>query len=203
MAERLDTTPPSNVSNEAIAQFAIEAGTAQREIDEATGRKRAVLKRAKAAGVDTKALLAALALKRRDPDDVLTEQRNIIRYAGIIAPHLPMSQAELFEGLDQRPLADKAARQMQEWDADERGYAAGLNGGSMDDCPAAPGTPVYVRFHAGFMRGQAVIAERMGDNAKPANTRAAKRRGRAAAAADDDEDPRQTDLEEAVADAAT
>lgn len=202
MADRLEQAPGSNVSNEAIAQFAIEAGKAQREIDEATGRKRAVLKRAKAAGVDTKALLAALALKKLDPDVVLQQQRDLIRYVGIIAPYVPMTQAELFQGLDTAPLAERAAQDMTTWEAEERGYNAGIAGGGMDDCPFEPGTPAYVAFHEGFIRGQSVIAERMGPaGATQARTSRTKRRsGRdKAAGADTDDDPRQTDLEEAVA----
>ena len=69
MALRLDPAV-SNISDEVIASYAIEADRAQRDIDEATGRKRSVLKRAKSDGIKTRLLLAAIKMKRQDPDEV-------------------------------------------------------------------------------------------------------------------------------------
>ena len=198
MAPRLENAP-SNVTAESIARFAIEADQAQREIDEATGRKRSVLKRAKGAGVNTRALLAALVMKREDEDRATLEVRDTIRYAQIIAPAVKLSQADLFTD-EMRPLKPKIRAEVDAWDAELEGYNNGLNGGSMDDARFPQGTPHHSLFFKGFMRGQAVIAARMGPDEKKADASLVKNRtGKMAAAADDAGDmppPEQTDLED-------
>lgn len=186
MAPRMDTTPPSNVSSEVIAGYAIEYDRAQREKDEAVGRARAILKRAKSAGVKTKLLIAALAQKKQDPDELRIEMRDSIRYCNIIVPLAKLTQADLFNDAE-RPLNSKTQAQMQTWEAEQKGYDCGLIGGTMDDAVFAPGTPAYAAFQTGFTRGQTVIAERMGENSKQADSGLKKRRGKKAAAADDSE----------------
>ena len=177
MALRLDPAV-SNVSNEVIASYAIEVDRAQRDIDEASGRKRAVLKQAKSDGIKTKVLLAAIRMKKQDPDEVASEMRDAIRYANIIAPGVRLTQAELFSASD-APTALNAKTQgrVQDWDAEQRGYESGLNGGTMEDCVFAPGTEGRVHFQHGYVRGQTVIAERMGETAKTADPSRTKRRG--------------------------
>lgn len=198
MADRLDQPAPGNVSNEVIAGFAIEADRAQRAIDEASGKKRAILKRAKAAGVDCDALLAALRAKKRDPDEVRIALRNALRYSGILAPGAKLTQDDLF-GLDERPLNNKVRGEMGAWDADQAGYEAGKAGGQLDDSPYPAGSEAQAHYHTGWSRGQAVIAERMGEHARKADTGRTKRRGKAAAANDGGDEEDQTELEDAVA----
>ena len=194
MALRLDPAV-SNVSDEVIASYAVEADRAQRDIDEATGRKRSVLKRAKSDGIKTRVLLAAIKMKKQDPDEVALEMRDSIRYANIIAPGVRLTQAELFSASD-APTALNAKTQgkVQDWDAEQRGYESGLNGGTMDDCVFAPGTEGRVHFQQGFVRGQTVIADRMGENAKKADPSRTKRRGGKPDPAHDDG---QTEFEDA------
>mgnify|MGYP000046402635 CR=1 FL=1 len=176
MAPRLDPNV-SNVSNEVIASFAIEADQAQRDIDEASGRKRAILKRAKGQGVKTDIILAVLAMKKQDEADVLARMRDTLRYAAIIVPNVKLSQADLFDTLDTKPLNARSRADVQEWEAERKGYECGLIGGSMGDCVYAPGTEARVHFERGFVRGQTVIADRMGENAKKADPSRTKRRG--------------------------
>lgn len=198
MAPRLETAK-SNVTNEAIAQFAIEADQAQREIDEATGRKRAVLKRAKGAGVNTKALLSALGMKREDEEMVRLQMRDTIRYAQIVVPAVKLNQDDLFGGIETRALKPKVQAQVLAWDAEQEGYNAGLTGGDRADSRYPEGTPGATQFFKGFIRGQAVIAARMGPDEKKASTSLSKNRdGRMAAAgeAGDEQNDGQTDIED-------
>lgn len=200
MAERLEGKSGSNVSNEVIASFALEADRAQREIDEASGRKRSVLKRAKAAGVNTKALLEALRMKRDDEDRAKLDMRDTIRYTGVIAPSVKLTQTDLFDSLDTRPLNDRMQAQVLEWEAEQNGYAVGLNGGGREECPFDATTPNCLAWYRGWERGQRVIAERMDENAKKADGRLTKRRGGRDKAAGEDvqPDPRQTDIEDQI-----
>ena len=200
MAPRLEAAK-SNVTNEAIAQFAIEADQAQREIDEASGRKRAVLKRAKGAGVNTKALLTALGMKRDDEERVRLDMRDTIRYAHIVAPAVKMSQDDLFGGFETRALKPKVQAQVQAWEAEQEGYTAGLNGGDRSDSRFPEGSPGSAQFFKGFLRGQSVIAARMGPDEKKASASLVKNRdGKMAAAGDEgegmDQHDGQTDLED-------
>lgn len=187
MAPRLHTKD-SNVSAELVAAYGIEVGKARRELDEASGRHRAVLKRAKAAGVDTKTLIEVLGMKRQDEDAVRLDMRTRLRYAAILAPGIPLKQSDLFDNLPSKPLNQKAAGAQLEWEAEQKGYDTGLNGGGLEDAVYAKGTPAFVAFARGYERGQAVIAERMGENSKQADSRLTKRRGKMAAAGDDSND---------------
>ena len=188
MALRLDPAT-SNVSNEVIAGYAVEADRAQRDIDEATGRKRSVLKRAKAEGVKTRVLLAAIKMKRQDPDEVALEMRDSIRYVNIITPGVRLTQAELFTGEDAtRPLNVKVQAEVQAWQAEAGGYADGKQGGHLNDSPHQVGTEARVHYERGWLRGQAVIANEMAPNAKKADPSRTKRRGGAVAVANVTED---------------
>lgn len=201
MAPRLSAVGSSNVSNELIASFDVEVSRAQREIDEATGRKRAILARAKKSGIKTKALLAAQRLRKDDSETANMELRDLLRYAGVIAPGIEFSQASLFDGMDDRPLNAKVQGQVQDWDAEQAGYDAGLNGGALEDSPFPAGSEAQTHYHTGYTRGQRVIAERMGDNARQADAGLTKRRGRAAEAPEpepDADERRQIDLEDAI-----
>ena len=175
MAARLEPQD-SNVSNEVIAAFAIEVNKAQRDIDEATGRRRAILKRSKADGVKNDILLSVIKMKKQDEDEVRARLRDVLRYAKVIVPHIKLGQADLFDGVDDRPLNTKAQGASQDWTANERGYETGLAGGSMDDCVFAAGTEGRVHFEQGFWRGQAVIADRMGQGVKKADPSLFKKR---------------------------
>lgn len=192
MAPRLDASTQSNTSNEVIVGFALEVARAKRDKDEATGRERAILKRAKAAGVDNEQMLQALQMRKVDAEDVVKKMQTQIRYLNIIHGGVTLTQADLF-GVEQRPLNKKATGAVQAWEAEERGYDCGLNGGGIEDAVYAPGTEAHANFARGFERGQTVIAERMGDNSKKADMSLTKRRGKKAAAADDSEDPPEDD----------
>lgn len=197
MAERLEGRK-SNVSNELIASFAIECEQAQREIDEASGKKRAVLKRAKASGLNTKALLAAISIKKQDDDTTKTEERDRLRYAAIIVPGGPWKQEELFADLDLRPLNRKAQAAQTDWEMEMTGYQAGRDGHDKSANPHHAGTPGFVKWQAGWQRGQLHLANTSDpeSNSKVADIGKAKRRSGRDKAAEPEE---QTDLEDAVA----
>lgn len=201
MAPRLDPAPSSNVSNEVIASYDVELSRAQRDIDEANGRKRAILARAKKSGIKTKTLLAAQRLRQNDNGTANMEMRDLLRYVRIVAPGIDFTQGSLFDGLDDRPLNTKAQGAVLDWQAEQEGYVAGLNGGALDDSPFPEGSEAHMHYHTGFSRGQRVIAERMGDNARQADAGLTKRRTtsrEARQARQSDDDARQVDLEDAI-----
>lgn len=198
MARRLDEEPrKSNVSNELIASFGIEVEQAQREIDEATGRKRSVLKRAKESGLNTKQLLAAISLKKQDADTMIQDERDRLRYARVIAPAGPWTQEDLFGGLDLKPLSRKAQSAQNEWEWEREGYRAGLDGRDKSDNPHVQGAPAHVKWLAGWQRGQLQLATSGDDGGKVASlARRKPRTGKDAAAEQGAEDREQTDLED-------
>lgn len=178
MAERLDPKPRSNVSNEVIAAGGMELDRAQRDIDEATGRKRAILKRLSGSGIKTKPLLAALALRKKDEDSALSDMRDMLRYVHIVAPGIDMSQASLFDDLDVRPLGSATQSEVDCWNAHLAGYEAATEGTGLDDANYEAGSDAQARFHEGYDRGARIAADKMEPNAKQADASRTKKRGR-------------------------
>lgn len=169
MAEKL----APNVTPETFLEFYRQAGIAKRDLERAQGEYRAVLKRAKKAGIDTKALIAVRAIATSDdPAAEEAHLNTLLRYARYL--DLPLgTQLGLFD--DAAPSA--AARTEQaEWDAEDYGYRAGRGGQNRDDNPHAAGTAAHVRWDEGWHKGQASIAQDMADGKPP---RAKARRGRA------------------------
>lgn len=161
MADRLNPPALPNVSNELIASFAMEADLAQRDIDEASSRKRSVLRRASRAGVRTKVLLAALSFRKGDPDDAVAELRDLLRYVNVLAPSINFSQSSLFDALDIRPLNEAAQLEIEGWNAHLAGYDAGVAGEGLDDAPYEPHSAAHDRYHEGYDRGSRIGAERL------------------------------------------
>lgn len=172
---------PSNVANETILQFVREASATKREIEEASGRHRAVMKRAKAAGLNPKVIALAIGAKKQDPAVVLSEVRETVRTLNLVG--IEMTQGSLFGGWAPQ-VTEKAAQEFDRFTADDRGYEAGKAGQDRGGNPFTPGSPFHQDWDSGWVRGQAAIAERMAPNAKQADaSRARPKRTPAKAAA--------------------
>lgn len=164
MAERIDNTPKSNLSPNTFLELFRELGIAQREIDAATGRKRAILKRAKAAGIDLDALALMQRLAKLETDEAAMRLRNLARYSAWA--NMPIgTQADLFGATDDQRPTEKAQAEHNEWQADDAGYQAGKAGDSIDNNPHPAGTPFYDRWRQGWHKGQEVLAHKLAANA--------------------------------------
>lgn len=157
---------PTNVPNETWLEFIREASATKRSIEEATGRHRAVMKRAKAAGCNPAIIASAIAAKRKDAAIVLSEVRDTVRVFNLVG--IPLEQHDLF-GSWSPLVTDKAAEAHDRFTADERGYDAGKAGQDRAGNPFTPGSPFHADWDAGWIKGQAAIAERMHSNAKQAD----------------------------------
>jgi ribosome modulation factor len=179
MAESLTETKAerarSNLSNDVIADFMREAAATKRAVEEANSAHRTVLKRAKAAGVNQRALLEAMAAKKQDADKVVIELRDTIRYLEIAK--IPISKSGLFDDLDLEPLSAEAEEADASWASEEAGYQAGIANAARDDNPFPPGQKTHGDWDAGFRRGKQFLAGQTTDSAvKPASTRRGKNR---------------------------
>jgi ribosome modulation factor len=153
---------PANVSNETWLEFVREATATKRAIEEATGRHRSVMKRAKAAGCSPAILALAIQSKRKDPAVMVSEIRDTVRVLNLV--NVKMTQADLFGGWEPQVNAGAAAVQAL-FDAEERGYAAGKAGAAAGDNPYQLGTEAAQCWGKGWSAGKDAAAA-----AKPAGT---------------------------------
>ena len=135
-------------------------------MDEENGSLRSILKRAKASGVSTKALIAAHQAAKQEPDVVKREMQDMIRYLAL--RNMPFTQTDLF-GVFDAGISPEAAAEQDEWDADDAGYQAGMHGQTGDDCPFAAGSPLQVAWMHGLEKGKEAAARTAGPDAKVAN----------------------------------
>lgn len=184
----LDYSLQNGPSDEVCADYLRQVRTQKRKCDEANGVLRSILKRAKADGIDTKALNGAIAKTKQEPDVVAASMAAEIRYLGILRVATITPDA-LFAGYQIDYEAPRSAADL-EWEAGEAGYQAGRHATPIDECPYEPGSPHHVTWRKSWHDGQAANAEVLGDNAKQAST--SKARPKRAAESDDDEDTEAT-----------
>lgn len=178
MAEKLNETASertkSNVSNKLISDYMREAAESKRAIDEATAVHRTILKRAKASGVNQRALLEALSARKNDPDKVIMEMKDTIRYLEIGG--IPLSKSGLFDNLTAEPVDERTQEERGLWAAEEAGYNCGIANGARDDNVFAPGLPTHAKWDEGFLRGKKALAGQTTAADKPASTRRTRNR---------------------------
>ncbi len=179
MANKLNngsnTNSGSNVTNDTISGFLHEIAVADREVSEATGRRRALLKRAKSEGLDLEALGFVSKAKKRETDEVVRLLRNTIRYSHVAK--IEMSVSGLFDNLDLTALDPDAAAKQGQWAAEEAGFECGKANGSREDNPFPPGAELHAQWDAGFLRGKRFLAgEDVATTGKTASTRRGKNR---------------------------
>lgn len=157
---------PTNVPNETWLQFVREASATKREIDEASGRHRSVMKRAKAAGCNPKVIALAITSKKQDPAVVASEIRDTVRVMNLVGVEL--TPGNLF-GTWEPSVTEKAAEEFDLHTSEERGYAAGKGGQDRAGNPFEAGSPFHQSWDNGWIRGQKFIADSMGPDKVQAN----------------------------------
>jgi ribosome modulation factor/uncharacterized protein (UPF0335 family) len=147
-----------NVTPEAVQEITRELVTSRRAIAEAQGAHRAVMKRAKGLGINTKAIAEVVNNRALDADEVTRHYRDVMRYAAINGATYALQQ-DLFptSGMDLH-VTDTATAEHQEWEASEAGYLAGNNGQPAEGCPFPPASSLAQMWLQSWHRGQAAIA---------------------------------------------
>lgn len=140
----------SNVSDATFQEFAAQAMAEKKKLDEQSGKYRDVLKKAKAAGVPTKAITDWLKDKARDPLELAAEQRAKARLYKLMG----MPAGTQFSLLDEAPATDKDRGAMQH-DAYEAGRRDGLSAADRDDDRYPNDTDLQTRYDDGYSDGQA------------------------------------------------
>lgn len=136
-------------------------GTA-RKLSEAQADHRNAMKRAKAAGVNNKAMVAAIAMLKEDQPVVEAHHRDLTRYLTWLGSPLG-TQGSLFGASDDAPRpTEKAQAEHAAWAAREAGYEAGASGTARDQVPYEIGSPLHAEWDAGWSEGQARIIADLG-----------------------------------------
>lgn len=160
MAKNVAANAGSNLTSFLFLDIYRELKSAQREIEAATGRKRAILKRAKSGGVDLDAMALLNRLSKLEADESEMLLRNVARYSTWAQLEIGF-QANLFDAVDEKDRsvagkpADAAAQ--SEFLADDEGYRAGVAGQAIDGNPYPAGTPQHDPWRTGWHNGQAAL----------------------------------------------
>lgn len=147
--------------------------------DEAQGVYRSTLKRFKAEGHNTVAILETIKAERRDPDEVAAEMKETLH---LMALRQVITWDEMFKAADDQNVTQRARDDDDMWDADEKGYRAGRNGADRAENPYDAGSERADEWDRSWAKGQASIAAEMGPQGEQASA-AKKRPARKAAAA--------------------
>lgn len=148
------------ISDDEAVTWLNESRSLARDAAERQGVQRNHRKRAKSAGINVRAMAAALrALKRSDPDGVISDLRDQIRYMQLL--RLPVVSGDLFGNMPIQ-LTDKTKIGMDIWDAQDGGYKAGRHGAVVDECPYEQGSELAVQWIDWWHKGQASIAKELG-----------------------------------------
>lgn len=153
MATRLTEAPPSNVTDETRRSFLQKAISAKQDAETYHAIYTNVLKQAKKAGLNTKAMVHAMGDKKRDVADVITDIRDHVRMLACL--NMPVTQEEMFPTAGPAaPEASGAAGDDAAWYASQAGYDAGRAGRKIDECPHTPGAEEDAAWRKGWHRGQ-------------------------------------------------
>lgn len=133
-----------------------------RKLAEAQADHRNAMKRAKAAGVNNKAMTEAIAMTKEDQVVVEAHHRDLVRYLAWLGSPLG-TQGALFGVSDDaaRPT-EKAQTEHTAWAAKEAGYEAGASGTARDQCPYEPGSPLHAQWDEGWREGETRIIRDLG-----------------------------------------
>lgn len=180
-----NTREHSGISNDEELVHARAIQRFAREKDSATGRYRAAVKAAKSAGCNVEKLLAAIAAKRQEPDEVVMGLRDFVHYSQLLG--IPGIAPDAIFARDIR-ISDKTQSEEDAFEAEQRGYKAGRHGEKATENPFQAGTELHVVWHEWWLKGQEAIAMEM--EPKPAAAdrqhpgRKGKGKGNAAAGAE-------------------
>lgn len=157
-----DALPASNVTRETVQEYAAKIFAQQAKVTEVAEELKterselsALYKAAKNEGVNTGAIKAVATMRKRDPSEIRTEQRDIKRYLSVLAPN-HAKQLDMFVG-----WGGKVS------DPDAEGYAAYKNSEPVSNNPYRVGSEDAQTWEGGWMRGQVDNIKTMGPGAKP------------------------------------
>lgn len=171
-----------NPRPDAFIEMFLENLALKRAVDEANGRYRAHRKRMETAGVDLKGLALTERFRKLEPDAAAAQLAAFRRYAAWL--EMPVgTQPELFaEPVAGDAPAPAASAQLRAAAADEAGFKAGKAGDDRDSRPEELEGEEAEAWDAGWLRGQAVIANRIAAGGEPEAAPRKRGRGRTAAA---------------------
>ena len=159
----LDASAGSNTAtNDSAADWMRQYRQQKRLCDEANGLLRNIVKRAKADGMNSKSMIAAVKATKIDPVEVAKDLQDEIRYMQIL--RIPVTAEDLLSAWDAE-VNSKTRREDDLWDADDKGYRAGRNG---DDISTMSYEDPEMEKHwvAAWHKGQASIARELGEHVK-------------------------------------
>jgi hypothetical protein len=164
----------ANLTPETYLDYRGRCGASYTKLLEAQSFHQAEMKRAKAAGIDTKAMAVVMKQRKQDPDELAMFKRNKLRYAGWEGmPHA--LQQPLFGTTDDQHPTDKAAAEFKLHRAEDDGRFAGRDGTKREQNPNDPGSEAHSRWDTGWMATQAEFAAVLGENATKAGTQRKRR----------------------------
>lgn len=166
----------ANLSNATIQKHIRLCSDARTRLEEANGIYRASLKTAKSAGINQRQLIAVMNDRKKDADAVVVEMRDYVRYAGLVG--IKLAQLDLFPLGNVNAVSDEEAAEQTEWEIEQAGLAAGKSGASRADNRYPAGSPEFVAWDKGYLRGQQAIAATLGKNTRMADPTPRKNRGR-------------------------
>lgn len=168
------------IPNEVILHYTHELSRTKRAVDEASSAHRTMVKRAKADGVPSDAILESIAMSRLDPVDRLRKLGDRIRVEAIRYPESAEALTDLFGSMDVS-VNEKARMTDTLFDAEVRGYTAGKYAVPVDDNPYEAGTEMHSVWRTFWGRGQAANVANMGKGEKAADASRKKPTGKKAA----------------------
>lgn len=155
-----DETKRSAYREALILKIAVES--AQEVASQKMGAYRAFLKKQKGLGVSKEAITYALSKRFEDPDLVLIEEREKLKMMEL-SGFIPGLMGKLADRYSVEEPTFNEEEEMALLAAIDRGTAAGRNGISRDNNPYEPGTQGHVRWVEGYLTGQRIIADEMGE----------------------------------------
>ena len=158
----LDISGSNTAANDIAAEWMRKYRQQKRLCEEANGVLRNVVKRAKADGVNTKAMIETVKATKLDPEDVARDLKDQMRYMQIV--RIPITAEDLLAGWD----AEVSSRQQREddlWDADDKGYRAGRAGADISEMPYDD-PEMEQHWRDAWHKGQAAIARELGPDTK-------------------------------------
>lgn len=160
-----------------LADWLRQYRTQKRVCDSETGKLRAILKKADADGVNTKAMVAAVRATKQDPESVTQLLRDTLQAMAIL--RIDVSRDEIFSW--DATVTDKTMALDDEWTAQDRGFKAGRDGVPVSDCPYPAGSEFSVQWRNHWAAGQRSLAMELGPQERVASAER-KRPSRKAAA---------------------
>ena len=169
-------TPSTNVPPEIFLKHYRLIRDAKRAAEETSMALARTKKAAKSDGVDLDAFKLLERLTKVDSDEAEAQLRHLKDYCAWLK--LPIgTQLGLFAAAVADEPTDGAQAEQRAWEAEQAGIEAGKGGQHrVDDNPYPAGTEHYARFDKGYLRGQRMIADKLGENAKAADPRRGRKR---------------------------